>query len=193
MDKQQDIARDDWDSQLADYMFGAMDADTASMFERRLTECREHVELAEQYSQVAGWLALAAPAAEPPEGHKMRLMSKLAAVPQEAAEVTAPSGTLDAPPARLHLVPGASMEAPPAAMQTAGPTPVADLGEYRERKRGGSFLPALGALAAAFVLLLGGWTWMQSQAQSQLNIPPGYVAFPVLGQGDVKANGVVFF
>ncbi len=75
-----------------------------------------------------------------------------------------------------------------------------DLGTYREKRRFNTFFPALSAVAAALVLFAGLWAWQSVQAaqqslleaQSRLNIPPGYTAFAVEGQGGTTANAIAF-
>src|SRR5687768_3028326 len=78
----QDTSKDDWESELADFTFRVMDAEASSHFEQQLLECREHVTLAQEYSEVAAWLALSTTPAEPPQGHKSRLMWRISSMPQ---------------------------------------------------------------------------------------------------------------
>ena len=176
----QDTSKDDWESQLTDYTFGVMDAEAASRFEQGLIECREHVALAQEYSEVAAWLALSVPPAEPPEGHKTRLMSRVGSLPQteDAPETLLGDYTLTA--TRPLVSETQSLE--------RAREPVVDLGAYPEKRRIPTFLPALAAAAAVLVLFVGLWAWQSSR----LNIPPGYTTFSVEGQGGTTASAVAF-
>src|SRR5688500_13284975 len=188
----QDTSKDDWESQLTDYTFGVMDAETASRFEHSLMECREHVALANEYSEVAAWLALSTAPAEPPQGHKTRLMSRIGTMPQ-TVDTPEPVGGANTPTGARPLV---------SETQSREQTQerVVDLGAYREKRRPNTFFPALAAAAAALILFVGLWGWQSVQeakrsvkeAQERLNIPPGYIAFAVEGQGDTTANAVAF-
>src|SRR5205823_285819 len=82
--------------QLIDYSLGVMEPGDADGFASSLAECREHVYLARQYEQAVSWLGAAVPSAEPPEGHKNRLMSRLTSTPQSSASAT--SALTTAPP-----------------------------------------------------------------------------------------------
>src|SRR5438045_3625293 len=84
------VTPDEWEAQLIDYTLGVMEPAEAAAFEQGLEECRRHVRFAGEYEAVSGLLGAAVPAAEPPEGHKTRLMSRLQATPQ----VQAPAGTV---------------------------------------------------------------------------------------------------
>src|SRR5439155_11459537 len=147
-----------------------MEPGAASEFERRLNECRTHVTLAQQYTQVIGALGYAAPPAEPPTDHKARFMSRLAATPQEprtAADISAPTSAPVAVPSEQIAEPL--------------PTRVSDLGEYRERKQARLSLPAIAAIAAALVILIGGTAFLTSLINKP--VQPQLVAFRVQGQG----------
>ncbi|MEO6457269.1 MAG: anti-sigma factor [Chloroflexia bacterium] len=203
----QDTSKDDWESQLTDYTFGVMDPETASRFEQRLLECREHVALAQEYSGVAAWLALAEPPAEPPQGHKTRLMSRIGTLPQAqdssiiySGGATSGGATINSVQPTLPQTQGRELTGAPAAQAV-------DLGSYREKRRLSMLFPALSAVAAALVLFVGVWGWQSVQeaqsklneaqsrlneAQSRLNIPPGYTAFSVEGQGETTASAVAF-
>ncbi|HEX9990640.1 MAG TPA: anti-sigma factor [Chloroflexia bacterium] len=208
----QSTTEDDWQAQLTDYVFGAMAPAEAAEFERKLEECRTHVALAREYSEVVGILGASIPPAEPPAGHKSRLMARIAATPQERpATVTQPDdvATLGAGanPVSLPLKPLAPAQPAP----TSGAT-ITDLGAYRERRNRTLALPIFAAAAAAIILLVGLWGFSLQQrlneteaalatersnlnvARATLNIPPGYVAFPVQGNGpQPDASAVVFF
>jgi hypothetical protein len=169
-----------------------MEPGAASEFERSLNECRAHVVLSNQYAQLVGLMGSAAPPAEPPSGHKERFMARLATTPQpEIAEPTPPRLTV------VPTAPSAPEAAAPAPAPTtgasAGGAPVTDLGEYRERKRAGLSWPAIAAIAAALVLLVGGIAWFSNYNQG-IRIPEGAIVFPVQGtdvQKDAVALGVI--
>jgi anti-sigma-K factor RskA len=191
----QSTTEDDWQAQLTDYVFGAMAPADAAEFERKLEECRTHVALAREYSEVVGILGASVPPAEPPAGHKSRLMARIAVTPQERPTSVTSVGDVavlgsDATPIR-------PAPAPPQPAPTSGAT-VTDLAAYRERRRSTPVLPIFAAAAAAVILLVGLWGWSLQQrlneTQANLNIPPGYVAFPVQGEGpQPNASAVVFF
>ena len=178
----QEASKDDWESQLTDYTFGVMDAESAARFEQGLLECREHVALAQQYSEVAAWLALAVPPAEPPGGHKTRLMSRIGSLPQAQAQDSAATAS-GSPAVALPTIPQAPVREQPKERVT-------DLGAYREKRRFPSFIPALAATAAALVLFIGLWTWQSTQQPDPF--PPGTIAFAVEGQGQTTASAVAF-
>ncbi len=177
MDRETD-SESNWETELADYMFGALDAADAAAFEQKLSECHDHVQMAQQYSLATAWLGLAVPPAEPPKGHKDRLMSRLAATPQDKG--TEAPAALVAPRTAETATPSATAAASnieAAATQSR----VTDLSSYREGRRTLA-MPLFFATAAAIVLLLGLWGWSQiNAARSTLNIPPGYAAFSVKG------------
>jgi anti-sigma-K factor RskA len=186
---------DDWQAQLTDYVFGAMAPAEAAEFERKLEECRTHVALAREYSEVVGILGASAPPVEPPAGHKSRLMARIAVTPQERS--TSVTSVGDAETLAADVTPIRLNPAPPQPAPTSGAT-VTDLGAYRERRRSTPVLPIFAAAAAAIILLVGLWGWSLQQrlnaTQADLNIPPGYVAFPVQGEGpQPDASAVVFF
>jgi len=215
----QDTSKDDWESQLTDYTFGVMDAETASRFEQGLLECREHLALAQEYSEVAAWLALAVPPSELPQGHKTRLMSRISSMPQVQDSSTtysdgATSGGATSDGATIDSVQPTLPQAQGRELAGARAAQAVDLGAYREKRRLSMFFPALSAVAAALVLFVGVWGWQSvqeaqsrlneaqsklneaqsrlSEAQSRLNIPPGYTAFSVEGQGETTASAVAF-
>jgi anti-sigma-K factor RskA len=188
---------DDWQAQLTDYVFGAMAPADAAEFERKLEECRAHVALAREYSEVVGILGASVTPAEPPTGHKSRLMARIASTPQErpaTATLVGDAGTLSGgvSPVRLPVeTPAPAQPAP-----TSGAN-VTDLAAYRERRKNAA-LPIFAAAAAAIILMIGLWGFSLQRTlddrQATLNIPPGYVAFPVQGEGpQPDASAVVFF
>ena len=83
MDKT-NIPEDNWESKLIDYTLGVMDSGEAEQFALSLAECRQHVQLAQQYEQTMGWIGAAAKAVEPPVGHQARLMARIGATPQSS-------------------------------------------------------------------------------------------------------------
>src|SRR3954468_19052719 len=87
----QNASHDEWEAQLIDYSVGAMEPEEAASFEERLAECRRHVLLARDYGTVAGMLGTAVPAADPPAGHRSRLMSRVSATPQASATTITPA------------------------------------------------------------------------------------------------------
>ncbi len=181
----EEISKDDWESQLTDYTFGVMDAETASRFEQQLLECREHVALAQEYSEVAAWLSLSVPPAEPPQGHKSRFMSTIGSLPQTQDSAATPSSS----PAIADARPTASR----ASVREHPRERVVDLGEHREKRRFPIYLPALAAVAAVLVLFLGLWGWQSTQyAQNRIDFPPGSTAFAMEGQGEIRASAVAF-
>jgi anti-sigma-K factor RskA len=165
---------DDWEAQLIDYTLGVMELAEAAAFEEGLEECRRHVRLAREYGATAGWLGAAVQPAEPPEGHKGRLMSIVQATPQVDVAVPAVAvGAVQAQPLRPEL------GAVPVA-EAVESEKVTDIAEYRAR-RAGNALPMLATVAAVVALLLGLWGWTsftdKQYLQQHVNIPAGYTAF----------------
>lgn len=151
------VREDGWEEQLIDYSLGVMDAGEAVTFEAGLAECRQHVRLAAQYEQSVAWMGLAVPSAEPPQGHKSRLMSRITATPQETSGAPV-QPTMAAQPTTerptLRVVPPVTDAATP----PAG-APVVSLDEYRERRRN-TLIAAAGAIAAALILVVGIWAFL---------------------------------
>jgi len=156
----------DWELQLAEYSMGIMEPAQAAEFERGLNECIAHVALARQYTEVVGMLGQTANAAEPPEGHKSRFISRLSSTHQATGEAAIPS----APPVEAAT----AAEAVPA----QAPAPIASLPEYRERRRSIA-VPLIATLAAALVILLGGWAFY---LQNELITTRATHWFPVQAQ-----------
>lgn len=200
MDRHHATEEDDWESQLADYVFGVMEPQAAERFERSLSQCREKVMLAQQYGEVMGLLGAAAPAVEPPVGHKTRLMSRIASTPQEPAMASAGARSKAAVAPPLSLTPsisdgertlevseGASVSAPA----------IIDLAAHRERRRAAPILPWAATAAATLLFLVGVWGWLTAQSEltalrNTPSIPAGYVAFPIQGQAPMEdATAVV--
>lgn len=209
MDRQY-TTEDDWESQLTDYVFGVMEPEAARQFELGLSQCREKVMLAQQYSEVMGLLGAAVSPAEPPQGHKARLLARVASTPQERADaafkpMSATTSTATQMPTMLPVpatTPGQST--PP--VQGESVSNVTDLSAYRERRRATTLVPWAAAAAATLLFLVGVWGWLSAQSvaeqrareiatlQNTPNIPPGYLAFPVQGQEPMEgATAVVLF
>lgn len=170
---------DDWQGRLADYTFGVMEAGEAQEFERSLLECREHVELATSYQEIASLLALAVPPEEPPAGHKSRLMSRITSTPQSPGQ--APPSLLATTSLSTRSL--AEYEVTPRPMPTTEPEPVGvarsqvtgsnvtnvtDMAEYRERRKGTPAVPLLMAIAAALILAVGLWGWFAQSDKGRL-------------------------
>ncbi len=202
------VTPDDWESQLIDYTLGVLDPGEVAAFETGLEECRRNVQLARDYGVVSGWMGIATPPAEPPAGHKNRLMELIQSTPR--AEAPTPLESQAARPS-LTAVPS------PSAEQVAGAAPpaqdvqgnVTDLGAYRARRNNTGILQALLGVAAVLIFLLGLWAWTANSdkitaqtnltaAQAQMtaiasrpNIPPGYAVLtlpPQKGYESVKAS-----
>ena len=99
MNPEADNNLEEWEAKLAEYALGVMQPGDASEFERQLNECRTHVTLAQQYTQVVGVLGYAAASVEPPTGHKARFLSRLATTHQQTP--TASSDAIVSAPAAL--------------------------------------------------------------------------------------------
>ena len=84
---------DEWEEQLIHFSLGAMEPSEAAQFEAALEQCRSRALLANSYAQVIGLLGTAAATAEPPVGHRARLMDRVAATPQAAAAPVVPPAT----------------------------------------------------------------------------------------------------
>lgn len=184
---------ENWESRLIDYTLGVMDSGEAEQFALSLAECRQHVQLALQYEQTMGWIGAAAKAVEPPAGHQARLMARIGATPQE----TASASTMKVPIAaetslRQERAQGLHTTAPGAERvdPEAGPK-VVDLTAYRERRRN-VFMGALGAIAAALILILGLSALLGQN--NRLVIPAGYQVVQLAPEpGFDKANAVVLY
>lgn len=190
------LLEDNWEGRLIDYSMGTMSPGEAQEFERQLEECRVHVKLADHYMQVVGWMGAAATPAEPPGGHKSRLLSRVAATPQAAPEEHRTAA----------LVAGAAAEPIPFAPRTTAgpamtaysgkdaqgvPSSVADLDEYRARRAGRSRVLWSGAAVAVLALLvLAGWL---SSVLARPYLPEGYKAIAVQNQPGGSASSAVLF
>lgn len=183
---------EDWETRLAEYMLGGMHGAEAAQFERELNECIAHAQLARQYTQVVGWLGTAADPAEPPTGHKERLLSRISVMAQEesgsyaAIDVGEPQQTLSLPEGRAPIEPSQSES-------IAARKPV-DLTYEREKRRTvGAFAPLFTTVAAALLLFVGIWGWMQSRdkellqqevilARQSLTVPERFRVVPLAAQ-----------
>ena len=189
------VPEENWESKLIDYTLGVMEPGEAEKFALSLAECRQHVQLAQQYEQTMGWIGTAAKAAEPPAGHQARLMARIGATTQASAQVPtmpvsiATLGTLVRQ--ERAEVPSATLPAgtPVAAPETGAK--VVDLAAYRETRRN-LFLGVMGAIAAALILVVG-----LSSIFGQNNkivIPPGYQVVQLAPEpGFSTANAVVLY
>jgi hypothetical protein len=190
------LLEDNWEARLIDYSMGTMAPGEAQEFERQLEECRVHVKLADQYTQVVGWMGAAVTPAEPPGGHKNRLMSRVSATPQAAPEERGPATQITgAAPEPIPFAPrtttGPAMTAYSGKDAEGQPSSVTDLGEYRARRAGRSRLAWGGAAVAALALLvLAGWL---SSILGRPYLPPGYRAIAVQNQPGGSASSAVLF
>jgi hypothetical protein len=184
---------DNWESRLIEYSMGTMPHAEAQDFERQLNECRVHVKLADHYTQVVGWMGAAATPAEPPTGHKTRMMARLSATPQEQATETA-AGTLSREPIPLHAVgTEPNMTAYSGSSGTAEPRPVTSLDEYRTKRVGSPRALWIGSAAAVLALLVvAGWL---SSFLGRPYVPTGTITVAVQSQpgAPVSSGGVLFY
>jgi anti-sigma-K factor RskA len=186
-----------WESRLIDYSLGMMEPGEAAAFASSLAECREHVQLAQQYEQTMGWMGAAAQMAEPPEGHEARFMSLVSATPQEK-KVSASGPALRALPSTMVAPVGPeSSQAVSQAEKLSEPhtvdneAKVVDLAKYRESRRN-VLIGALGAVAAALILVLGLSSYLGQN--NKLVIPAGYqVAQLAPATGYDTAHAVVLY
>lgn len=195
MNKNNDnLLEDNWEGRLIDYSMGAMSPADAQEFERQLNECRVQVKLADHYAQVVGWMGAAATPAEPPSGHKNRLMSRIATKQQATPQEQVAAQAVITQPIPLAPVLEAEPEMAPYAGTTEAPssTPVTSLDEYRERRRVGRAPLWIGAAVAVLALLvLAGW---MSALLSRPYVPDGYKAIAVQSQPDApQSSGVLFY
>ncbi|MDQ5824688.1 MAG: anti-sigma factor [Chloroflexota bacterium] len=187
---------DNWESRLIEYSMGTMSPADAQAFEQQLNECRVHVKLADHYTQVVGWMGAAATPAEPPSGHKTRMMARLAATEQEQAPATT-----DARPSRepipLHAVgTGPNMTAYSGSSGPSGeaePAPVTSLDEYRTKRASRPRALWIGSAAAMLALLVvAGWL---SSVLGRPYVPDGTLTVAVQSQPGAPENsgGVLFY
>ncbi len=143
---------EDWEARLADYTFGIMEQGAASDFERQLSECRAHVTLAQQYTQVISALGYAVAPAEPPSDHKARFMARLADTPQETVTRISNGTAQELPPVNnvISIVPTPAVRQLEAYSSAAkGPS------EFKEGGRIRGALPRIAAIAAMIVVVVG--------------------------------------
>jgi len=189
------VPEDNWESRLIDYTLGVMEPGEAEQFALSLTECRQHVELAQKYEQTMGWIGVAAVAAEPPAGHQTRLMARIGTTPQAVPSASKAPISIAAPEPstrqeRAQLASTNMTGAEPVASPEAAPK-VVDLAAYREKRRN-VFLGALGAIAAALILVVGLSSLLGQN--NRLVIPPGYQVVQLAPEpGFDKANAVVLY
>jgi anti-sigma-K factor RskA len=189
IDPQHNAQGDDWEDRLVDYVFGALPPDEAARFELSLEECRRHVTLARQYTEVVGWLGASVPPAEPPEGHKARMMARIASTPRRP---TRTAGEAEDGGSAPGLAPAQSD-----LRSVTPPTQAATVSELRARHRGElpryAWWAGAGAVVAAGLLLLLGYFIGALQTRGGI-VREGVVAVPVHGQGDMaQATGVILF
>ncbi len=204
---------DDWEAQLIDYTVGVMEPAEAAAFEVSLEECRKHVQAARHYGEIFGLLGTVVSQAEPPDGHKSRLMSRISTTPQLPSSLTMMSPGESQTPAskQIPLVSTASSRPTPTTVNDGVATlpqqraRISDLGEYRARRSSNGILVGWLAIAAAFVLLVGLWGWSansdKQKAQDQLaallgtpNIPAGYKVISLTAQKDYPTtNALVLY
>ena len=177
------LLEDSWESRLIDYSMGAMNAADAAEFERQLNECRVHVKLADHYTQVVGWMGAAVTPAEPPTGHKNRLMSRLTSTPQEAAAVTPLVGSnvaTEPVPLARTLAAEPPITAYDGTRGTEAEVIPVRLDEYRARRSvGNRTLWIASAAAVVALMVLAGWL---STFLSRPNISPGTEVIAVQAQ-----------
>jgi anti-sigma-K factor RskA len=186
---------DNWESRLIDYTLGVMEPGEAEQFALSLAECRQHVELAQRYEQTMGWIGAAAVAVEPPAGHQARLMARIGATPQAKAETPAMPISIAAPEASVRQERAqVTSTAVPGVEPVVGPeagAKVVDLAAYRERRRN-VFLGAMGAIAAALILVVGLSSLLGQN--NRLVIPAGYQVVQLAPEpGFDKASAVVLY
>lgn len=186
MDRQTSNNEDDWEVKLVDYMLGTMEPADAQSFEESLNECQRHVAVAREYIEVFGWLGASVPPAEPPNGHKTRLMSRVASTPQVSAHDTAASTQPPAAdaPGGLRLLENQSPESDADVAASTGKPAEAS------RRQVSYLMPVFAAVAAVLLIFAGWWGW---SAQNRLNIPSGYTAVAIQGKDNLKNASAVAF
>ena len=153
----------EWEERLIDFTMGAMDSEASAEFERGLDECSAHVRLARQYRSTVNMLGASVAPAEPPEGHKVRFMAKLAATPQEGAEGLSTAPIADG--SRLKVLVGAPVSSHERdkdreiVLVDAQEERIIDLMQAMARRQGSVLAPAMAIAAALALLLMGVWLW----------------------------------
>jgi anti-sigma-K factor RskA len=187
------MLEDNWESRLIEYSMGTMSPADAQDFERQLNECRVHVKLADKYTQVVGWMGAAATPAEPPSGHKTRMMARLSATSQEqATPIPAGTATMEPIPLRASGV-EPTMTTYGASSATKETAPVTSLDEYRTKRAAGPRALWIGSAAAVLALLVvAGWL---SSFLGRPYVPAGTIPVAVQSQPGAPASsgGVLFY
>lgn len=189
---------DNWENQLIEYTMGVMAPTETLEFERQLSECQAHVKLAGHYAQVVGWVGASVPPAEPPAGHKNRLMTRITSAPQEHTTLVSPVLTPMSPPAtgaQPHNRPtlaapvAVPVQSPP--REASKPAYVTDLNEYRKKRDLSRNIAMISGLAAALVMLIGA-VWLYSLLTKPY-IPSGYTAVLLQPQNETVKGSIVAF
>lgn len=197
----QNLLDEGWEGQLIEYSLGVMATAETLEFEQQLNECRAHIRLLDQYNHVIGWVGASVAPAEPPSGHKMRMLERIAATSQ-VSMVAAPSAasisvvasvpSATAAPPRPMLVPPLEPAVLPEGVQQEDPAPkVTRLDEYRKNRHLSRNVALLSGIAAAILLLVvGGWLF---SLLSKPYIPSSYTAVFLQPQtSSAKGSAVAF-
>lgn len=197
----ENLLEESWEGQLIEYSLGVMSPVESLEFERHMNECRAHIKLSEKYSHVVGWVGASVLPAEPPSGHKARMMARIAATSQDrvVALPNAASTSVAAPiPSTIAALPPSTLAPPlePTVLPVSeeaerSPAQVTSLDEYRKNRHIARNLALLSSVAAAVILLVaGGWLF---SLLSKPYIPSGYTAVLLQPQtSSAKGSAVAF-